>query len=259
MSVIDKLEARFGHFAIPGLIRVFALAQLLNWLLIMLVPDYLALLVFDREAILSGEVWRLFSYALLPGSFGIIWVLFGVFFMWMLNDGLEAEWGAFKVNLYILSGLFFSAIGGFLSPIPDHGWILWSSVLFAFASYYPNHEIMLYMIVPLKMKWVAALTAGAMFFQLLGNPELRLAIVFGLINFFIVFLPGFIKNAGRKAATNSRRMKFQAAQLDESEALHTCSVCGKTSNDHPSLGFRVTADGDDICDECRAQKLLSKG
>jgi hypothetical protein len=254
MRLIDRLEARFGHLAIPGIIRIIAVFQLLNWFLITAVPEYYYKLVFHKEAILAGEVWRLVSYALLPGSLGIVWLIFGVMFLWMLSDGLETEWGPFRVNLYLFAGLFFSAVGGFISPMPDHGWILWSSVLFAFACYYPNYEIMLYMIVPLKMKWVAGLSAGAMFLQLLGSPLMRVPILFGLLNFFIVFVPRFLSEAKRQQTVGNRRRRFQDAQLPEEEALHTCSRCGKTDTTHPQLGFRVTADGQDVCDECRIQK-----
>lgn len=257
MQWINSLEARFGRFAFPNIIRFIALFQLLNWFLIHYSPDFAELLLFDRGLILSGQVWRVFSYALLPGSLGFVWLLFGVFFMWMLSDGLEQAWGAFRVNLYLLAGLFFGAIGGFIGPMPDHGWLLWMSVLFAFAFYYPDHEILLYFIVPLKMKWVAWISAATAGFTFIGSPHMRIAIIFGLMNFFIVFLPGYIREMKGKAKVAERRNRFEAAQMPESDAMHTCSVCGKTDVSDPQLGFRVTASGDDICDECRTKTVTA--
>lgn len=251
MHWINRLEAKLGRFAIPNVIRLIALFQLLNWFLIKSSPGFAEMLMFDRQAILDGQIWRLFSYALLPGSLGLVWLIFGVMFMWMLGDGLEQAWGAFRVNLYLLAGLLFGAIGGFFSPMPDHGWILWTSVLFAFAFYYPDHEILLYFVVPLKVKWVAWITAGTLGFMFVGNPWMRLQIIFGLMNFFIVFAPGFIGDMKGRAKVAQRRSRFESAQKDEGEAMHTCSVCGKTDLSHPQLGFRVTAAGDDICEECR--------
>ncbi len=251
MSFFATLESRLGRFAIPGLIRVIALFQLLNWFLISLVPDFRNLLVFDLDAILAGQVWRLASYVLLPGSLSLVWLIFGVMFMWMLSDGLEAEWGAFRVNLYLLAGIFFAAIGGIISPMPASGWILWASVLFAFAYYYPDFEIYLYGIVPLQMKWVAGISAGTMAFNFLGMPSMRVPIFFGLLNFLLVFTPGFLKSAGDRAKVGARRQRMKDAMRDESEPLNTCVKCGKTDIDHPQLGFRVNAEGDDVCDECR--------
>ena len=254
MSFVARLESKLGRFAIPGLIRIIAIFQLLNWFLIHASPGYASILIFDRESILNGEVWRLFSYLLIPGSFGIVWLLFGVFFLWMLSDGLEAEWGAFRVNLYLVAGVIFSAIGGFLGPAPATGLVLWASVLFAYAYYNPDHEILLYLIVPVKMKWVAWLSAGGLIFHVLGHPSTLISVLFGLLNFFLVFVPGFVKGAGQRVQTANRRKRFDSAKLPDDEPLHRCHVCGKTSIDNPKLGFRVTASGDDICDDCRAQK-----
>ena len=251
MSIISTLESKLGRFAIPSIIRVIALFQVLNWFLIQAVPDFQYWLVFDKEAILAGQVWRIFSYVLLPGGLNIIWLLFGVMYMWMLSDGLESEWGAFRVNLYLLAGIFFAAIGGFISEMPSTGWILWASVLLAFAYYFPDHEILFYMIVPLKVRWVGWITMASLGFYFLGQPEMRVPIFFGLINYFIVFLPGFMKDAGKRAKTADRRSRFKAAQMSEAEPLHVCVRCGKTDIQHPSLGFRVTAAGEDVCDECR--------
>lgn len=254
MNWINSLEARFGHLAIPNVIRFIALFQLLNWFLIYSSPGFADLLVFDRQAIMAGEVWRLFSYALLPGSLSIVWLLFGVMFLWLLSDGLEQAWGAFRVNLYLLAGMFFGAIGGFVGPMPDHGWLLWMSVLFAFAFYYPDYEILLYFIVSLKMKWVAWISAAVAAFHFVGNPSARIPIIFGLLNFFIVFAPGYIRDLRNKAKVSERRSRFEAAKAPEGDAMHTCISCGKTDLTHPQLGFRVTASGDDICDECRAKQ-----
>lgn len=257
MNWINSLEARFGRFAIPNVIRFIALFQLLNWVLIKSSPGFDELLKFNAHAIMAGEVWRLFSYALLPGSLGFVWLLFGVMFLWMLSDGLEQAWGAFRVNLYLLAGLFFGAIGGFLGPMPDHGWLLWMSVLFAFAFFYPDHEILLYFIVPMKIKWVAWISAATAAFTFIGSPWMRIAIICGLMNFLVVFVPGYIRELRGKAKVAERRSRFEAAKLPEDDAMHICISCAKTDISHPQLGFRVTASGDDICDECRTKPTLS--
>jgi hypothetical protein len=79
---------------------------------------------------------------------------------------------------------------------------------------------------------------------------------FSLLNFFVVFGPGFIKGVSHVAQVNARRQRFEAAQRPEHEALHRCVKCGKTEEGNPQLDFRVNADGDDVCSECRA---LAKG
>jgi hypothetical protein len=64
-----------------------------------------------------------------------------------------------------------------------------------------------------------------------------------------------MKNA---AEISERRRRFQAAKLSEGEALNTCTVCGRTDVQHPQLGFRVNAAGEDVCDDCRAKTATAR-
>lgn len=252
MSLITTLETKFGHLAIPRIITVLAGFQVLNWLLIRLVPQFVEKLAFVPELIWKGEVWRLVSYVLLPGSDSILWLLF-IGIMFMLNDGLEEAWGAFRLNLFMLAGIIFIAIGGMTFGFSTTGSILWLGVLFAFASYFPNQEIMLYFVIPLKIKWLAWIFAGLLGFALIGGGlSLWLESIFSLLNFFVVFGPGFFKGVSHVAKVNARRQRFESAQRPEHEALHRCVKCGKTEEGNPQLDFRVNAEGDDVCSECRA-------
>jgi hypothetical protein len=251
MSLLTTLETKYGHLAIPRIITVLAGFQALNWFLIKLVPQFVEKLAFVPQAIWQGEVWRLVSYVLLPGSDSIIWLLF-IGFMFMLNDGLEEAWGAFRLNLFMLAGIVFIAIGGMIFGFSTTGSILWLGVLFAFACFFPNQEIMLYFIIPLKIKWVAWISAGLLGFALVGGGlGLWLESFFSLLNFFVAFGPGLLKGVSHVAKVNARRQRYAAAQQPENEALHRCVKCSKTEEGNPQLDFRVNADGDDVCSECR--------
>lgn len=113
MALIDTLEQKFGRLAIPRIITVIAGFQALNWFLVKIVPAFQTFLIFDPQAIMQGEAWRLASYILLPGSTSFIWLLC-IGFMFMLNDGLEEVWGSFRLNLYVLASIASIAIGGLI-------------------------------------------------------------------------------------------------------------------------------------------------
>ncbi len=256
MSLLVTLEQKLGRFAIPNLIRVLACFQLLNWVLIKLQPAFLEKLLFNSEAIKNGELWRLVSYVLLPGGQSIWWVLF-ISFQFMLNDGLEQAWGSFRLNLYVLAGVFFVAVGGMIFGLSTGGGFLWVSVLLAFAVYFPNEEILMMFILPMKIKWLAWISAaGAV--MAFAMPGMRAEVFFSLLNFIITFGPGLIKGARQRAIVTSRRQQFDSAQRSDSEPLHRCSVCGRTDAQHPQLDFRVTADGEDICADCRAKAAAAR-
>lgn len=253
MALIDTLERKFGRFALPRIITIIAGFQALNWFLVKFVPEFPAMLAFHPQSIMQGQVWRLFSYVLLPGSSSIIWLLC-IGFMFMLNDGLEEVWGSFKLNLFVLGGIAAIAIGGMIFGFTTTGSVLWAGILFAFACHFPNQEILFYFIIPLKIKWLAYVSAALLMLTFFTVAPMRWEIFFSLLNFLVVFVPGFVRDFRHRSEVGARRRRFEQAQPAENESLHRCSKCGRTDTLHPQLEFRVNAEGEDICSECRVQK-----
>jgi len=254
MSLLVSLEQKFGRFAIPNLVRFIATLQFLNWFLIKWTPAFFTKLAFVPDLIFRGEVWRLVSYVALPGGQDIIWLL-TIPFLWMINDGLEQAWGSFRLNLYLFFGMFCIALGGFVTPEPSTGWVLWATLLFAFAVYFPDQEILLFFILPIKIKWLAFMGAAGIGFAFIGNDwSMRTHILFSLLNFLVTFAPGFIRQWKQRGEVMSRRERFEADAKRDEAYFHKCHVCGKTEIDDPALDFRITASGDEICDKCRAAK-----
>lgn len=251
MSLLVTLEQKLGRFAIPNLITVLAGFQLMNWVLIHFKPEFMGMLLFDREAILSGQVWRLVSFILLPQSMSILWALF-IGFMFYLNNGLQEAWGSFRLNLFILLGIVCIDLGGMIFDYSSTGVWLWSGVLIAFAVYFPNEEISLWGIVPVKIKWLAWASGVGAAFMILGTSA-RAEVFFSMLNVILTFAPGLIGGAKARAGIAARRQRYQSTQLPETESLHHCIKCGRTEKTDPRLEFRVNADGDDICADCRAK------
>lgn len=254
MSLLVTLEQKLGRFAIPNLVRFVATLQFLNWFLIKWNPSFFTKLAFVPALIWKGEFWRLVSYIALPGGQDIIWLL-TIPFLWLINDGLEQAWGSFRLNLYVFFGMFCIAVGGLVSPEPSTGWVLWATLLFAFAIYFPDQEILLFFILPIKIKWLALIGAAGVGFAFLGSDwSMRTHIVFSLLNFFITFTPGFVRQWKHRGEVMTRRQRFDSDTKREAAYFHKCNACGKTEIDDPALHFRVTASGDEICDHCRVAK-----
>ena len=255
MSVLISLEQKLGRFAIPNIVRMLAVLQVLNWFLMRIAPTFPPKLYFVPTFIEMGEWWRLVSYLSLPGGESILWLLLGVPFLWMINDGLEQAWGSFRLNLFLLAGVVCIAIGGLVSPEPSNGWVLWACLLMAFAVYFPDQEILLFFVVPVKIKWIAMLAAGTIGFALIGgSAALRIHILFSLLPFLVTFGPGFTRMMKHRGEVMDRRKKFESASRSDHAWFHKCIVCGKTDVDDPALDFRTTASGEEICQKCRAAK-----
>lgn len=258
MSLISNLESKFSRFAIPGLVQVIALFQVLVLLMVMFMsPEgataYLLFLELNPARVMQGEVWRLLTHVFIPGNFSLVWALVGTLFMMWIGRSLDEAWGAFRVNLYIFGWMFVVTLGALVFGWPAPGLFLYQSLLFAFATLFPNEEINFYFILPIKMKWVAALAAGMTAFTVVREPALLLPVLAGHLNYLVVFGPGFVSERARMAQVAARRGRFESAQLPQGTFFHQCSVCKKTEIDDSHLDFRVLDSGDEICSVCRAK------
>lgn len=248
MSFLNTLEKHLGKFAIPGLIRYVVGFNALVFLLGLTQPAYLGALTLNREAILSGEVWRLVSWIFIPNTTSLLWVLFYLMFTWWVGDLIESTWGTFKLNLYYFTGYLACTVAALVFPGPSLGnTALTSSLLFAAATIAPELQILLFGIIPLRLKWVALVSAGLLGISILAAPwGLRASVLIAFSNYLLFFGPAFFRHSRDTREIAARRAKFQATNV-ASGTLHRCEACGRTEASNPELDFRVSADGNEYC------------
>jgi membrane associated rhomboid family serine protease len=248
MSWLDKLEKRIGFIAIPGLIRIVVGFSALVFLLVWLDPAYISVLDLDPVRIRHGEVWRLFTYIFIPQTLSPLWILFVLWFLWWIGEGLERAFGPFRLTLYFLLGMLGTTTAAFFFGSNFANSMLIASLFYAFARFYPDEVMYVMFILPLKIKWVAWAMALFLFIGLfLGTNAYRMAVVAALSNYLIFFGAEIIHAARHRADVKSRRQRYESSARDESEPLHKCAVCGATEASDPSLDFRVARDGEEYC------------
>lgn len=246
MTFLDRLEKSFGRFAIPGLIRYVVALNALVFLLITLEPGYASVLELDHSAVLRGEVWRLVTWIFIPETTRIIWIIFYLLFTWWIGDMLETNWGAFRLNAYYFLGMALCIASAFIFGVSGGNFFLNLSLFLAVATLAPNFEILLFLILPVKMKWVALFSLALPALYLVFGPlSAKMMVVMCLGNYLIFFGTAFVRNRMDQRQTANRRARFQAAKT--SEALHRCDTCGATEISHPEAEFRVTATGQEFC------------
>jgi membrane associated rhomboid family serine protease len=256
MRFLDKLESRFGWLALPGLVTTVAILQVVTFFLFMMMqPEgrarYLEFLVLDAGLVLKGQIWRLITYIFVPTVGNVLWVIIGAMFQSWLGRGLEQAWGAFRLTLYFVGGMLAMAVGSMIFGYTATGLFLFQSLLMAFAVIYPNEEILLFFILPVKIKWIAWLNVAMTVLFVMGDPSSFWMVLFSYLNFFVTFGPGFIKERAHMAKVGNRRAQFQEASKSGAAFFHQCVVCGKTDVDDPTLEFRVNDSGDEVCSICR--------
>jgi hypothetical protein len=259
MPLLSTLESKFGRFAIPGLVQIIAALQLIVFLILyagspQLKQSVLLALVPQHDKVLSGQVWLLFSHVLIP-SFSSLFASLCIpsFSMW-LGRVLEESWGAFRVNFYVFWLVLSLGVWSMFFGFPLTSYWLFTTLVFAVAVLIPNEEILLFFILPVKMKWIAWMDAAAMFFMFMGSPSEIFLIAFANLNFLVAFGPHFVREWMQQGKVTARRGRFESAQLPQGTFFHQCSVCKKTELDDSHLEFRVLDSGDEICSVCRANR-----
>ncbi len=109
------------------------------------------------------KLWQLFTYMFLHGSF--IHIFFNLFALWMFGGELEQRWGRkIFIQYYLFSGIgagifimlmnfyIFNHYGSSYPTIGASGAIY--GILLAYGMTWPNREVLLYFIIPIKMKYL---------------------------------------------------------------------------------------------------------
>ena len=100
MNWLNKLERKFGRYAVPNLIVYLIGAYSVGFVLNMVAPNILGFLNFQPYYILHGQIWRLITWILMPTDSNIIFLLIMMMFYYQLGTALERAWGTFRFNAY---------------------------------------------------------------------------------------------------------------------------------------------------------------
>jgi hypothetical protein len=260
MGLLNRLERVLGRYAIPNLAVYLIGGQVLFFSLSMLAHFDLRRIVLVPVLVLQGEVWRLGTFVLVPpvsGQLSLVGALFlamSWYFFYMISQALEGYWGVFRFNLFFLIGWFLTVAVSFLTPGQPTGYEFFAvSVFLAFAFLNPDFEIYLFMILPVKIKWLALLIwVGLAYSFIFGDWNIRLSVLAATGN-YLVFFSGEIVQRVKTGRRHMRQQVRRAAfQENADEPRHRCHVCGKTDRTHPQEDFRYCsqcAGGEGYCAE----------
>jgi len=259
---IDRFCQKHRGFGIPRLMLYLVIISAIVFILSG--EGMLAWLSFDPGLILSGQVWRLVTWIFIPVTTNIFFAAIALYFYYFVGSTLEREWGAGKFTIYYIFGIILNIIYGFiiwyafglytipttipfsiLSPI-----YLNLSMFFAFATLFPEVQIRLFLIIPIKVKWLGLFNAAFFLYNIIQGliaQQFIIAMlpVVAILNFFLMcggellahFRP--LKTRASPQVINFKKASKQAKQnLADKPYRHKCAVCGKTDTEYPDLEFR---------------------
>ena len=263
-NAIDRFCQRRPNFGIPRLMLWVVIANVVVYLFSMMdrTGALLYYLFFNPQLILRGQLWRLVTFIFIPASTtNPFFLLISLYFYYFIGSTLEKQWGKAKFTVYYLSGVLFTVIYALLvglvtgaGYIPITASYINLSMFFVFATYYPEHRVLLFFFIPVKIKWLAYLDAALFLFSIirgavLGSLLLALLPIVAVLNYFIFcgdMLMAYIRDfIGRRRVRRSPTViNFKKAAREahrETEGkpyTRKCAVCGRTDADYPDLEFR---------------------
>lgn len=191
MNWLTRLERKYGRFCIPNLISFLVGGQILVYAVELFVDQNISFyLDLDRAALLHGQIWRVVSFVLVPFSGGgPVSVILGIYFTWFVGSALEKQWGDFRFDLYVLLGM----VGAVLACLTT-GWAdtycLSLSLLLAFAMLYPEVQLLLFFVIPVRVKYFGIFAAAMWVFSfLMASWAGRLNYALCMLGFFVFFGP----------------------------------------------------------------------
>ena len=150
MNFINKLERKFGKYAIHNLMYYIIAIYVLGWIIQLVAPEiYTSYLSLNAEAILHGQVWRIVTFLLNPPSSSPLFMIFALYLYFIIGMNIERAWGAFRFNLYFFVGVLLHVIAAIIIYLIfginlDLGtYYLNLSLFFTFAALYPNMQLLL--------------------------------------------------------------------------------------------------------------------
>lgn len=281
---MSSFERKFGKYAIRNLSFVLVICYAAGYLLQLLDRSgtLISYLTLNPYAILHGQVWRLVTWVLIPpSSGGLFFTLLMLYFYCSIGTTLERTWGTYRYNVYLFQGMLFTIAGSFLlmgycylfKPVISmmgaaltidmpYGYFTVISMAFstyyinmsiflAFAATFPDAQVLLMFIIPIKVKWLGIIYAVMLFFEFLGAGVYgKFAIGASLLNFIVFFLTS--RNMMHLNPKQIHRRQEFKRDVRRSTGItkHKCAICGRTEVDSPQMQFRFCSKCDGNYEYC---------
>lgn len=256
MKFFNKLERKYGKYAIKNLMYYIIILYVIGWMIQMFSPGlYVNMLSLDVSKVLHGQIWRLFTFIIFPPDSSMLFMIFALYLYYMIGTNLERVWGAFKFNVYFFMGVILNIIASFViyfafdQTVYLTTYFINLSLFLAFACVYPNMELLLFFIIPIKMKWLGIFDAVYLMYQVIvcfyiGAYSSAVSALMAMLNFVIFFF--MTRDYNKVNPKEIRRKQVYRKEVERTRSnniIHKCDICGRTNVDYPDLTFR-------FCSKC---------
>lgn len=274
---MSNFERKFGKYAIKNISLMLIMCYAVGYLISLVNAEFLYYLTLNPYEILHGQIWRIVTWIVMPpDSSNLFFVLITLYFYYSIGTTLERTWGTYRYNVYLLSGMLFTVAGSFLmmgysylfngdsiailgaktffsyiSPAFSTYYVN-MSIFLAFAATFPEVQVLLMFIIPIKVKWLGIIYGVMLGVEfLLGSAYSRFAMAASLLN-FVVFWMTSRSHIHMSPKQVKRRQEFRReVRRNTGVTKHKCAICGRTEVDSPELEFRFCSKCDGNYEYCQ--------
>lgn len=263
MKRVDLFCYKHPRFGINNLMLFVVFGTAAVWLLSLMDTTglFVSYLRFDARAVLHGQVWRIITFIFIPQSGGVLSIVLFLYFYYFIGSTLEREWGPGRFTIYYLMGMLLTVVYGFITYfVTGRSYSITSnyinlSMFFAFATLFPDNMVLLFFIIPIKMKWLAIVDAAYFAYDIFsmlgaGYGMISFLPLVAILNYFLfcgdeLFHTVMPRGRQRRAKTVNFQREVRKIKYEQKHSGYTrkCAVCGRTDTDYPDLEFR-------FCSKC---------
>ena len=284
MKSQGSFERKFGKYAIKNLSLVLIICYAFGYLFEWIYPDFLHFLYLNPyKIIFQGQIWRLVTWLVVPPSGFDFFTLLMLYFYYSIGTTLERTWGTYRYNVYIFSGALFTILGAFLllgytmlfqtdvfTALGEDYFTIVSgmfstyyvnmSIFLAFAATFPNMQVLLFFILPIKVKVLGIIYGVILIYQFIVGYGTNLAVL-NVANRFVIaaslmnFIVFFLTSRGKIRMTPKQMKRRQEFRREVKKSVkitrHKCAICGRTEKTNPELEFRFCSKCDGNYEYCQ--------
>lgn len=160
----------FGHGLTPWVKRIL-IANVVIWLAMLAIPSLGGWLAFVPADTLSRP-WTLVTYMFVHG--GGLHLFFNMLILYFFGPPLESMWGGTEfLKFYLVAGLAgaaFSYVFAFNTAVVGASAAIYG-VMLAFAMNWPDMQVYIWFLFPVKVKWLVGFLAAVSILSLVGGRE----------------------------------------------------------------------------------------
>ncbi len=296
MNWLSKMERKFGKYAISNITLYLIICYAFGYVVQLVNPAFLAYLTLDPYQICRGQVWRIVTWIVIPPSSLDIFTLIMLYFYYSIGSSVERAWGTFRYNVYLISGMIFTVVGALalylicvmtglnetmtamelgidlasyysMLSLNFSTYYVCMSIILAFAMTFPDVQVLLMFIIPLKIKVLGIIYAIILGLDFFGSFMAAtqaykagsvvwyysaancFAILFSLMSAIIFFVTTRRSFRTPRQIKRQHEYKKQTVQMRKI-SKHKCAICGRSAEEFPELDFRFCSKCDGNYEYC---------